>query len=96
MGVEERLSRLVELGLRRRGLRGGTLELGDGTEFSRWPRVRAGEAGCGDAEEFVDEVVERERPFIECDIVLLVDGCNGSDSIDSFTSVFCDKYDIAH
>jgi hypothetical protein len=53
--VEERPSTLIEEGLRWRGLRGGTLPLGDEDDKVRWPRLRTGEEDMGDEGSAVDE-----------------------------------------
>lgn len=44
----------------------------------------------------MDDAVETDNCFIECDNVLFVDKGIGSDSMDSLISVLCDEYDIAY
>ena len=60
-GVDERLSRLMELGLRWRGLRGGIFPFGDAVTLFCLPRVRAGEEGCDDEGRGFDEAALIER-----------------------------------
>jgi hypothetical protein len=90
-GVDERLSRLIELGLRWRGLRGGTFPFGDDVALFCFPRFCAGEEGCGDEGRAVDEAVLIERRFKDCESKSFVDGGNGAESIDSFTTLICDE-----
>src|SRR3954451_9614199 len=72
VGVEDRLS-LMELGLRWRGLRGGTFPFGEEVGLFRCPRLLTGEFGCGDDGRAVDEAVVIERRFNECESELFVD-----------------------
>ena len=91
VGVEERASRLMELGLRWRGLRGATFPLGDEVELFRWS-VLEGEPTCGEAGRAVEEAALIERRFSECDnaVSLFVDGGNGAVSLTALFEVDCD------
>jgi hypothetical protein len=67
VGVEERASRLVTLGLLRRGIRGVVFVHGDGGGFP-CPRVLRGDATCGEAGRAVPEAVDRLRR-LNCETV---------------------------
>lgn len=87
MGVDERASRLMALGLRwRRGLLGTTLPLGEELRF-RCPSAFEAEAGCDEGGKAVVEGVLSESRLPECEraMSLFVD-CIGADRGDGFVS----------
>lgn len=87
-GEDERVSMLMELGLRRRGLRGDALPFGEEEEVARCARLRAGEADFGDAESAVDEAASIVSRFREC--AFGFEGGKGACSIDCLTSPYGD------
>ena len=99
VGVDERASRLIELALRRRGLRDGALPFGDDVGLFRCPSLLGeGEAGCGDGGRAVDEAALIERCFSACESeasLLFIDGGKGASEVVSLTTPFCDGCPIA-
>lgn len=98
VGDEERVSRLMTLGLRRRG-RGlrGVLPFGDDGGLLRWPSVLVeGEEGCDEGGRAVEEAALIESRFSACESevsFLFIDGGNGAG--EAVTTLFCDESAIA-
>jgi len=87
-GEDERVSMLMELWLRLRGLRGNTLPFGEEEEAVRCASVRAGETDFGDAGRAVDEAASIVSRFKVC--AFEFEGGRGTCSIDCLTSPYGD------
>jgi hypothetical protein len=100
VGEVDRVSRLMTLGLRRRGLRCAALPFGDDGRVFRCPRFLVeGEEGCGDGGRTVEEAVLIERRFSACESevsFLFIEGGKGAGEGDPFTPFFRGESAIAH